>query len=78
MLTREQIRNLVRQVVQTRTEEMDSDEMMRVLTEYANKLSRGEDVSVDEERVQHYLGHCVECREEFEMIRGIADEGNLE
>ena len=76
-LTREQIRTLVQQVVQTRTAEIDCDEMMRVLVEYADKLARGDATEMSDELVQHHLEHCVECAEEFEMIRGIADEGEL-
>ena len=76
-LTRKQIRTLVHQVVETRTEELDCDEMMRVLAEYAEKLAQGEAAELQDELIQHHLQHCVECQEEFEMIRGIAIEGNL-
>jgi len=76
-LTREQIQVLVQQIVQTRTAEIDCDEMMRVLVEYADKLSSGEATDMSDELVRHHLEHCVECAEEFEMIRGIADEGSL-
>lgn len=77
-LNREQIQTLVQRVVDTRTEELDCDVMMRVLTAYADKLASGDEVGVtDDETVQHHLAVCPECREEFEMIKGIAEEGNL-
>lgn len=77
-LNRDQIKNLIRQVVDTNTEEIDCDEMMRVLTTYADKLAAGEVVDIsDDATIQHHFEMCPECREEFEMIQAIADEGNL-
>lgn len=78
ILNREQIQKLIQQVVDTQNEELSCDEMIRVLTSYAEKLSSGDRIEVaDDERVQHHLDLCQECREEFEMIKRIADEGNL-
>ena len=77
-LNRQQIQTLVQQVVDTRMEELDCDEMMQVMTAYAGKLARGETIEVDDDdTVQHHLDICPECREEFEMLEGIAEEGNL-
>ncbi len=77
-LNREQIQRLIQQVIDTQAEELSCDEMMRVLTEYAEKLAGGEVIEVaDDVYVQHHLDICPECREEFEMIKGIADEGKL-
>lgn len=77
-LNREQIQKLIRQVVDTQDEELSCDEMMRVLTEYADKLGRREVIEVaDDDLVLHHLHMCPECSEEFEMIKEIADEGNL-
>lgn len=77
-LTREQMRRLVHEVIETRNEEIDCDEMMRVLTQYADKLAVGRTMDVEDTLVQHHLQHCVECREEMDMIRGIAEEGILD
>ncbi len=78
-LSREQIRKLVELVVQTRTEELDCDEMVRMLAAYAEKLASGQPLEQsDDEAVQHHLSICPECCEEFEMLRSIAEEGNLE
>ena len=77
-LTREQIRMLVHQVVETRNDEIDCGEMMKALSDYAAKLATGDEAKVEDELVQHHLEHCVECQEEFEMIRAIADEGRLD
>jgi hypothetical protein len=77
-LNREQIQKLIQQVVDTREQELSCDQMMRVLTDYAEKLGRGEEIEVaDDDSVQHHLDLCPECREEFEMIKKIAEEGNL-
>jgi hypothetical protein len=77
-LNRQQIQTLVKQVTDTRVEELDCDEMLQVMTDYAGKLARGETIEVaDDESVQHHLDMCPECHEEFEMIEEIAEEGNL-
>ncbi len=77
-LNREQIQRLIQQVIDTQVEELSCDEMMQVLSDYASKLAGGEGIEVsDDDRVQHHLDICPECREEFEMIKGIADEGKL-
>jgi hypothetical protein len=78
VLNREQIQRLIQQVIDTQAEELSCDEMMRVLTIYAEKLANGIPIEVvDDEHVQHHLDICPECREEFEMIKSIANEGHL-
>lgn len=77
-LTRQQIQTLVQLVADTRLEELDCDEMMRVLTACADKLARGEATDVNDDAMIHYhLEICGDCREEFEMLQRIADEGDL-
>lgn len=78
-LNREQIQSLVRQIAKTRAEELDCDQMLGLLTAHADKLARGETFETgDDLAVSAHLEGCTECREEFAMIRAIADEGNLE
>lgn len=77
-LSRKQIENLVRQVIDTNAEELDCDEMMRVLTAYAAQLASGNAINVSgEDLVRHHLAICPECQEEFEMIKAIAKSGLL-
>ena len=77
-LNRQQIQTLVQVVAETNVEEIDCDEMIRVLTDYADKLSRGIEVDdEDDAGVVRHLETCPECREEYKMIRKIADEGLL-
>ena len=77
-LTRQQIHILVEQVINTKKEEVDCDEMMQVLTQYAAKLASGQSIVVsDDETILHHLALCPECREEFDMLKGIAEEGKL-
>ncbi len=77
-LNRDQIKNLIQQVINTNTEEIDCDEMVRVLTTYADKLAAGGVIDFsDDATIQHHFAMCPECREEFEMIREIANEGNF-
>lgn len=77
-LNRQQIQTLIRMVANTKTQELDCDEMMRALTAYADKLARGEVMEVtDAATIQHHLEICPECSEEFEFLRRIVAEGNL-
>ncbi len=65
-------------VAATDLKEIDGGQMMSARTAFADRLARGEAVNVDDQAmIHHHLEICPECREESEMIRGIADEGNL-
>lgn len=77
-LTREEIQSLLRLIADTKSEEVDCDDMMLALARFGQRLV-GTHTGNDEldGLIQHHLKICPECHEEFEMLREIAAEGKL-
>ncbi len=79
VLSREQILSLVQRVVETEPDGLDCDCVLDLLTEYATQLARGDTSVLDDSLlISDHLSRCSDCREEFEMMRGIITEGYLE
>jgi anti-sigma factor RsiW len=77
-LTREEIQSLLRLIADTKSDEADCDAMTRVLAKYGEQLVSGETGSDElDAAIQRHLKNCPECREEFDMLRAIVEEGKL-
>ncbi|MDB4614588.1 hypothetical protein OAH18_02750 [bacterium] len=77
-LSREEIESLLRLIANTKTEEVDCDDMMQALAQFGEKLAHGQTGDdVLDALIQHHLKICPECNEEFDMLRAIVDDGSL-
>ena len=64
----EKIRSIVREIVSTRTDEMDCPECHEHLDRYADLLLDGADARDVMPRLREHLEHCPHCQEEFEAL----------
>lgn len=79
VLSREQILSLVQRVVETEPDGLDCDCVLDLLTEYATQLLKGDSSILDNTQlISEHLAKCPDCREEFEIMRGIVVEGYLQ
>ena len=63
-----QVRELVREIVTTRTGEMDCPECYEHMDHFADLILNGVDAARVMPRLQAHLEQCVHCREEFEAL----------
>lgn len=73
-VTRDEIRELLGVVRDTRSAEIDCDECLVRVGEYAETLLAGLPVAEGMAAVEQHLQICAECREEFEALRRAMDE----
>ena len=64
----EKIRAIVREIVATRTDEMDCPECHAHLDRYADLLLDGANAYAVMPRLREHLEHCAHCQEEFEAL----------
>jgi hypothetical protein len=62
------VKELVREIVTTRPNEMDCPECFKDLDRYADLILCGEDASAIMPRLHHHLERCVHCSQEFEAL----------
>ncbi len=68
-LSNEEVDALLRVVRLTRDDEIDCDECVSRVAEFAEQELAGRTVSEGLEAVEHHLSICEECREEYEALR---------
>ena len=68
-LSRKEIENMVRLVGLTRDSEINCEDCLSVVSEFAEKQLRGKSISEGLEAVEHHLSICDQCREEYEALR---------
>jgi hypothetical protein len=60
---------LVKLVGRTRDQEIDCDDCLNRLGEFAERYLAGQPVPDALSAVEHHLSICGECREDFELLR---------
>lgn len=55
----------------TQEEELTCDEVFAALDQFAELAARGEDVGKLMPLIQHHLGMCPDCAEEYETLKNI-------
>ena len=67
-LTSEQIDGLMRLIGMTREHELNCNECLDQISEFAEYQLAGKPIPKALEAVQHHLALCAECREEYETL----------
>ncbi len=62
------IKAIVREIVATRTDEMDCPECHEHLDRYADLILDGSNALAVMPRLRDHLEHCAHCQEEFEAL----------
>ena len=62
------IKDMVRELVTTRPDEMDCPECFEHMDHFADLLLSGEDAATVMPKLQEHLERCAPCREEFEAL----------
>lgn len=62
------LHQMVRGIMTTREDEIACDECFDLLDQFAELAFQGKDPSVIMPLVQHHLEHCVECKEEYDLL----------
>ncbi|MGB7117081.1 MAG: hypothetical protein WBD56_13140 [Anaerolineales bacterium] len=62
---------LMHMVDQTQEEEDSCDDVLQLLDEYAEMVSRGEDAEKMMPLIKHHLDMCPDCREEVEALLSV-------
>lgn len=75
-LSKNEIKGLLRLVGLTRTDEINCEECLDAVAEFAEQKLAGKTVSGSLEAIEHHLSVCQECREEYEALRSTL--GNME
>jgi hypothetical protein len=68
------LKQLMKMISNTRTEEIDCNELYDVVDIYAEAVARGEDPSEILPLVKHHLEMCAPCQEEYEALLRILEE----
>lgn len=79
-LTSEQIERFMRLLEVTRERELNCNECLDHVAEFAEFRLAGAEVPEALEAVEHHLSICAECREEYEVLRdalkGLDEDGS--
>ena len=62
------IKDMVRELVTTRPDEMDCPECFEHMDRFADLLVSGEDVTLVMPKLQEHLERCAFCNEEFQAL----------
>lgn len=68
-LTKKEIENLMRQIVLTDDIEINCEQCLALIAEFADQQMAGKSISTSLKAVEHHLLICDECREEYEALR---------
>jgi len=64
------IKDMVREIVTTREDEMDCPECFEHMDHFADLLVSGADLDNTMLRLRDHLEHCPHCKEEFDALLG--------
>ncbi len=67
-LSKKQIDGLMRLVGLTRDDEINCEQCLAVVAEFAEQQLSGKSISEGLQAVEHHLSICDECREEYEAL----------
>jgi uncharacterized protein with PIN domain len=67
-LNRDQIMNLVRLLGMTQDDEINCNECLDKVAEFAERQLAGQAIPEAFKAVQHHLAFCAECSEEYEAL----------
>lgn len=67
------VKVLLKSVQVTREDEYSCGEVDRLLDEYAEKVTRGEDTAALMPLMRHHLELCAACKEEYEALLRMLD-----
>ena len=68
-LSKKEIENLMRLVGLTKDSEINCEDCLSVVSEFAERQLAGKSISAGLKAVEHHLSICEECREEYEALR---------
>ena len=66
---------MIEMIAHTEEVELTCDDVFDLLDQFTEMALKGEDVAALMPRVQHHLGMCPECREEYEALRRVIEHG---
>jgi alkylation response protein AidB-like acyl-CoA dehydrogenase len=69
---------MMEMIVRTEEVELTCDDVFDLLDEFTEMALRGENVADLMPMVQHHLGMCPECREEYEALRRVIEHGRFD
>jgi hypothetical protein len=67
-LTDDHLRDLAGVLLQTRPDELTCDEWLDRVGGYAEAVAAGGPVPAGTDLIEHHIGICPECREEFDAL----------
>lgn len=67
-LSKKQIDGLMRLVGLTKNDEINCEQCLNVVAEFAEQQLSGKSISEGLQAVEHHLSICDECREEYEAL----------
>ena len=67
-LSKKQIDGLIRLVGLTKDDEINCEQCLAVVAEFAEQRLSGKSISEGLQAVEHHLSICDECREEYEAL----------
>lgn len=69
-LSKNQIDELIRLIGLTKEEEINCEQCLSLVAEFAEQELRGKSVSDALKVVEHHLSICAECHEEYTLLQG--------
>jgi predicted anti-sigma-YlaC factor YlaD len=73
-LSKKQMEGLMRLVGLTKDSEINCDECLSLVAEFAEQALAGKPIPEGLRAVEHHLSVCSECREEYEALRRALDD----
>ena len=73
-LSRKEIDDLMRLVGLTADSEINCQQCLNMVAEFAERQLAGKSISALLQAVEHHLSICEECREEYEALRQTLEE----
>ena len=70
-LSKKEIEGLMRLVGLTKDEEINCEQCLSLVAEFAEQKLAGKSVSEGLQAVEHHLNVCPECREEYEALQQV-------
>lgn len=68
-LSKHEIDRLMRLIVLTRDYEINCEQCLALVAEFAEQQLAGKSIPIGLQTVEHHLSVCAECREEYEALR---------
>lgn len=70
-LSRQELDELLRLVGQTRETEINCNQCLALVSEFAEQRLAGKGIADGLKAVEHHLSICLECREEYEALQRV-------